>query len=204
MIIARSPARGRHAVAASALAAGATVVRPSCVVSAMSSLQHCDGCKRRLACGGQDDDDALCLACGSFALCESCREEEAEAEAGNEAGNEDGVGGGGCSLAEHQVECRAYNELAMHLEANEEEAVLATSPQLLRLLVRFALRGFGRGGGGGGEGGGGDRGRGGRAKGETVKEKEGREGGEVPGRTDDGKEGDRDIFPGDAWHCTSF
>lgn len=122
IFVRHSSTRGSQIIAAGDLRPGTLVLHPACAAEAMLSTEHCDRCKRRV------DASALCAKCGVHALCDVCRSD-------------------GLLVAAHALECRAFNELAMHWDAFKSDEARdgadlvfrSTSVQLLRLLLRWAI-----------------------------------------------------------------
>lgn len=89
----RSATRGAHLVARRDLSPGDLVVAAGASVEALSSLRHCQACKRR---GGA----VACVSCGAVAYCRPCRRR-----------------GGEALFDWHRRECVHLGALAAHWEA---------------------------------------------------------------------------------------
>ena len=112
-----SEEKGNHLVAARALPHGTVVISAGAVAEGLDSLEHCAQCKRWVG------PNETCIGCGFYTLCARCRD---DAQPYYRRHTESG-------------ECRVLNALAMHVEINTEPAVLNTSVQLLKLLIKWVV-----------------------------------------------------------------
>ena len=121
--------------------AGSVVLQPACISEGLnlaSATEYCECCKRRL--DEEEMGDATCLVCGAVAFCEECGESPDPSTGGDEEAPS-------CWDVHKKNECRALNKFMMMSEletdALSEDAARAfssTTPQLLRLLLRWTLR----------------------------------------------------------------